>query len=46
VAEAHSIAADGDEFRVGAGNQVALYGERVALTAKSVNPTRREQSVN
>ena len=32
----------GVDFRVGAGNQVAVYGERVAPVANSVNPTPHE----
>jgi len=30
------------DFRIGAGNQVAVYGERVAPEKNSVNPTTHE----
>jgi hypothetical protein len=38
VEEAHRAVAVVKNFRIGAGNQVAVYGERVAPEAKSVNP--------
>jgi hypothetical protein len=44
--QAHSIAFGSSEFRVGAGNQVAMYGERVAPVEKSVNPTPYEHLTN
>jgi len=43
---AHSIASGENKFRVGAGNQVAMYGERVAPVEKSVNPTSCEHLTN
>jgi hypothetical protein len=42
VKDAHLTATNVKNFRVGAGNQVAVYGERVAPVANSVNPTARE----
>src|SRR3954465_12897192 len=36
---AHSIGDLPEKLRIGAGNQVAVYGERVALEPISVNPT-------
>jgi hypothetical protein len=45
-AEAHSINGLSNKLRIGAGNQVAMYGERVAPGAKSVNPTARKHSTN
>jgi hypothetical protein len=40
--EAHRIVAVVKDFRIGAGDQVAVYGERVALAIKSVNPKADE----
>ena len=38
VQEAHRIVAIVKDFRIGAGDQVAVYGERVAPAEKFVNP--------
>jgi hypothetical protein len=40
--EAHRAVAVVKDFRIGAGNQVAVYGVRVAPVANSVNPTTHE----
>jgi hypothetical protein len=38
----HEAAADVKNFRIGAGDQLAVYGERVAPVANSVNATLHE----
>lgn len=45
-AEAHRAVAVVKDFRIGAGNQVAVYGVRVAPVAKSVNATIHEYWTN